>query len=229
MDRPFVSINMAMTVDGKITSSRRERPRFTSAHDRQNMDRVRALSDAVLVGARTIRADSPNLHVRTPAMRDYRRSLGKPAGLLKILVTASARIEPDNTFFTDRDGGGLLIVTIEQAPEDRVARLADRAELWRIGRDEVELPALLERLKQRGIERLLVEGGGELNWHFVEQGLVDELYVTVAPALLGGRDAPTLLEGTGFSMQQQKHLELIDLHREGNELYCHYRLRVEGD
>jgi len=187
MDRPFVSINMAMTVDGKITSSRRERPRFTTDYDRQNMDRIRAQSDAVLVGAQTMRADSPNLHIRTSDMQDYRRSLGKSGGLLKILVTASATIEADSRFFDDRDGGGLLIVTVEQAPAERVTWLAERAEVWRIGLSEVELPELLQRLRQRGIDRLLVEGGGELNWNFIEQDLVDELHVTVAPSLLGGR------------------------------------------
>jgi len=213
---------MAMTVDGKITSSRREFPRFTTDYDRRNMDRIRAQSDAVLVGAQTMRADSPSLHVRTPAMQEYRRSLGKSGGLLKILVTASAKIETDSRFFDDRDGGGLLIVTVEQAPAERVTLLAERAEVWRIGRTEVELPELLQRLKQRGVERLLVEGGGELNWALAREDLLDELNVTIAPALLGGRQAPTLLEGAGFPMKGQRRLRLEELRREGDELYCRY-------
>jgi 2,5-diamino-6-(ribosylamino)-4(3H)-pyrimidinone 5'-phosphate reductase len=81
---------------------------------------------------------------------------------------------------------------------------------------------LLRRLKGRGVHRLLVEGGGELNWAFLEQDLIDELHVTIAPRLLGGRDAPTLLEGQGLDMAGQLRLKLIDVRREQDELYCHW-------
>ena len=84
MDRPFVLINMASSADGKITSGAREYPRMTSAYDRRNMDRLRAESDAILVGAGTMRADNPKLHVRNADMQAYRRSLGKSGGLLKV-------------------------------------------------------------------------------------------------------------------------------------------------
>ncbi len=226
MNRPFVYINMAMTVDGKITSAAREYPRFTTPHDRTNMDRLRAEADAILVGARTLRADSPNLHVRVQEMREYRRSLGKPHGLLKILVTASAELDSDSRFFEDPDHGGLIIATVEDAPDDRLAALSGKTEIWKLGRGRVDIRELLARLHARGVGRLLVEGGGELNWQFVRDNLVDEIYVTVAPYLLGGRDAPTLLEGDGFSMQGRRRLRLIELRREGDELYCRYA--VEG-
>ena len=83
-------MNMAMTVDGKITSAAREYPEFTSATDRKTMDRLRAEADAVLVGAGTLRADDPPLHVRDPEMREYRRRSGKPDGLLNVVVSGSA-------------------------------------------------------------------------------------------------------------------------------------------
>ena len=70
----------------------------------------------------------------------------------------------------------------------------------------------------------IAEGGGELNWALLEHDLVDELHVTVAPTLLGGRDAPTLLEGTGLTMADQRRLRLLDLHREGDELYLRYAI-----
>jgi riboflavin-specific deaminase-like protein len=223
MARPFVYVNMAASVDGKITSAAREYPRMTSPYDRSNMDHLRASADAVLVGAQTMRADRPKLYVRTPEMQAHRQSLGKSAGLLKILVTASASIDSDHRFFDDVDGGGLLIATVEDAPDAQVDALAERADVWRIGQRQVDLATLLERLHtERNIERLLVEGGGRLNWAFFEAGLVDELYLTIAPALLGGEDAPTLLEGTGFSMAKRVRLKLIELQREGDELYCRW-------
>jgi len=223
MTRPFVYVNMAATVDGKITSAARETPCFTSDYDRREMDRLRAEADAILIGARSLRADNPPLHVRTEEMRAHRRSLGKPEGLLRVLVTASGRFEPTSRFFDDTDAGARrIIATVEDAPDDRFAAVSARAEIWKIGRGEVDLKELLRRLAGRGVERLLLEGGGQLNWAFVRDDLVDELYVTIAPALLGGRDAPTLLEGDGLSMEMQRRLRLEHVRREGDELFCRY-------
>ena len=209
MDRPFVCINMAMTADGKITSARREEPAFSSRLDKKTMDRLRAEADAVLVGAGTLRADNPPLNVRDPEMKAHRRSLGKPDGLVNVVVTASARVDPDSRFFTGGEAAGRIVATVEDAPADRLARLAEVAEVWTLGRGRVELPLLLTRLKARGMKRLLVEGGGELNWGFVRDDLFDELYVTLVPALLGGSRAPTLCEGEGFDMADQRRLRLV--------------------
>ena len=226
MDRPFVFVNMAMTVDGKITSARREYPRFTSAYDRESMDRLRAEADAVLLGARTLRADNPALDVRSEKMRDYRRALGKPDALHRIVVSTTLEIDPASRFFGDSPGDR-IIATVADAPPERHAALARLAEIWQLGHGRVDLGALLFRLKQRGIERLLVEGGGELNWALLRDDLIDELYVTIAPCLLGGREAPTLLGGEGLSMARQRRLRLVELRREGDELYGRWAVERE--
>ena len=222
MDRPFLAINMAMTVDGKITSARREYPRMTSPFDRERMDRLRAEADAILVGAGTMRADNPKLHVRSETMREHRRSLGKPAGLLRVLVTASGELDPHSRFFDGADGGDRVIATAEAVPAGRLALLSEKAEVWKLGAERVDLPALMDRIGERGARRVIAEGGGELNWQLIRDDLVDEIFVTIAPSLLGGRDAPTLLEGDGLAMSDQRRLRLVDLHREGDELYCRY-------
>jgi len=106
-----------------------------------------------------------------------------------------------------------------------VERLRGRATVWTCGRERVDLAELLSRLAtERSVRRLLVEGGGETNWAFVELGLVDEIHVTVAPALLGGRSAPTLLEGGGFAMADRVRLRLADVRRNGDELFCRYEV-----
>ncbi len=225
MARPFVYINMAMTADGKITSAAREYPRFTSDVDRRTMDRLRAEADAVLIGAGTLRADDPAMHVRDPGMQAYRRSLGKPDALPNVVVTASADLDPASAFFRDGTPGTRLVATVEDAPRDRIERIAANAEVWRVGTGRVDLERLLDRLRaERAVERLLVEGGGELNWQFLARDLVDELYVTIAPALLGGRDAPTLLAGEGFAMAEHVRLRLVDVTREQDELFCRYEV-----
>jgi 2,5-diamino-6-(ribosylamino)-4(3H)-pyrimidinone 5'-phosphate reductase len=219
-----VYINMAMTADGKITSAGREYPRFTSDLDRRTMDRLRAEADAVVVGAGTLRADDPPLHVRDAEMRAYRDSLGKSGPPLRVVVTASGSIERSRRFFDDEEGGDRIVATVESLDAARLAELRARAEVWQLGREKVDLALLLDRLGDRGVRRVLLEGGGELNWRFVHDGLVDELYLTIAPALLGGREAPTLLEGCGFSMKEQRRLRLLELRGEGDEIYCRYEL-----
>jgi 2,5-diamino-6-(ribosylamino)-4(3H)-pyrimidinone 5'-phosphate reductase len=224
MDRPFVYLNMAMTADGKITSAKREYPKFTSALDRKTMDRLRAEADAIIVGAGTLRADDPPLHVRDGAMQAYRRSLGKPPGLLNVVISASLSVDPGSRFFSDAHASGRIVATVEEAPADRLAALAGKAEVWKVGSGSVDLPGLLRRLRARGVERLLLEGGGETNWAFVRDGLVDELFITVAPALLGGRDAPTLCEGAGLAMADQRRLRLVSAEVAGDEIYTRWAI-----
>ena len=224
MDRPYVTMNMAMTVDGKITSAAREDPAFTSRQDKRMMDRYRAEADAIFVGAGTLRADDPPLHVRDPGMLEYRAALGKPDGLLNVLVTASASVDPESRFFRTAGAAGCIVATVEDAPADRVEALRRVSDVWTLGRGAVDLRALLVRLRARGVERLLVEGGGETNWGFVRDGLLDEIYVTIAPSVLGGRDAPTLCEGEGLAMAHQLRLELFASEIIDGEIFCRYRV-----
>jgi 2,5-diamino-6-(ribosylamino)-4(3H)-pyrimidinone 5'-phosphate reductase len=223
MDRPFVTMNMAMTADGKITSVKREEPRFTSRRDKRTMDKYRAEADAVLVGAGTLRADDPPLHLRDPEMKAYRASLGKPEGLLNVVVTASARLDPAGRFFTGTHAAGRVVATVERADPARRAALAKVAEVWVLGEERVDLRELLSRLKEEhGVERLLVEGGGDLNWGFVENDLLDELYVTLAPSILGGKDAPTICDGPGLLMAERRKLTLLDAEIVEGEIFCRY-------
>jgi 2,5-diamino-6-(ribosylamino)-4(3H)-pyrimidinone 5'-phosphate reductase len=228
MDRPFVYLNMAMTADGKITSASREYPKFTSALDRKTMDRLRAEADALVVGAGTLRADDPPLHVRDAEMQAYRRSLGKPPGLLNVVVSASLSLDPDSRFFSDAHAAGRIVATVEEAPPQRLAALDGKAEVWKVGSGSVDLSELLRRLRARGVERLLLEGGGETNWAFVRDDLVDELFITVGPALLGGRDAPTLCEGTGLRMAERRRLRLVSTEVAGDEIYTRWAV-VRGE
>jgi riboflavin-specific deaminase-like protein len=157
-------------------------------------------------------------------MRAHRRSLGKPDGLLNVVVTASAGLDSGCRFFRDEHAAGRIVATVEDAPDGRLAPLAARAEVWKIGRGRVDLAELLRRLRRRGVERLLVEGGGELNWGFVAADLLDELYVTVAPSLLGGSLAPTLLEGEGLRMAARRRLRLVSCEPRGDEVYLRWAI-----
>ena len=128
---------------------------------------------------------------------------------------------PDTEF-----GGKSILVTVDGTDTQR---FEGRCEVWRIGNERVDLSATLQRLATAGVGRLLVEGGGEFNWQLLRDDLVDEINLTLAPALLGGRDAPTWLEGSGWTMKQQRRLRLQSIERLGDELYLRYLVDREND
>lgn len=221
--RCFISLNMAMTADGKTTSAAREYPRFTSEADRANMDRVRAEADAVLIGAGTLRADDPPLGLSDRELRRQRQSLGK-SPLCSVVVTRDLDLDPAARFFTAAPGR-CIVATVRKTSDRHLAEISERAEVWRLGEETVDLPALVARLYGEGIERLLVEGGAELNWSFLAADLLDEIHLTVAPALLGGRRAPSVIGGAGLTMAEQRRLELLAVRQVGDEIFCRYRVR----
>jgi riboflavin-specific deaminase-like protein len=220
MARPFVLFNAAVSVDGKLAPASRRKVRLGSDQDRARMDLLRAGSDAILIGAGTLRAEDPPLQVRTPAGRRLRKSEGRSGPLLEILLSRTLRIPSSSRFLRD-DGIPRIIVAPSAAPARRLARLRKRLEVWLAGRASVDPAALLRRLGRRGVRRLLVEGGGEVFAIFLEAGLADEIHLTVTPFLIGGRAAPTLFDGEGIHGDLPR-LRLDLCRREGEEVYLRY-------
>ena len=225
MPRPFITMNMAMTADGKITSTHREHPGFSSPEDRRTMDAIRAPADAILIGAGTLRGDDPPMVLKDPGMQALRKQLGKPEKLSHVLVSGSLRVPRDARFFDNAYSNELILATTDEADTQHLAPLPTHAHVWRLGAERINFAVLLERLYDHGIRHLLVEGGGETNWQVLEVDGFDELHVTVCPALLGGRSAPTWLDGEGFPMAQQRRLQLLEAKVVGDEIYCHYKVR----
>ncbi|MCX8207843.1 MAG: 2,5-diamino-6-(ribosylamino)-4(3H)-pyrimidinone 5'-phosphate reductase [Methanothrix sp.] len=203
MMRPYVFINSAMSADGKISSFLRRQVRISGSEDILRVDRLRAESDAVMVGVGTVIADDPKLRVKSGALRAWRLERGMPENPLRIVADSRARTPPDAEVL----GPGCIIAVSRSAPTERINELSKRCEIAVCGEDRIDLRELMEMLYERGVRRLMVEGGGTLNWSLIEQGLVDEICVFVGPMVIGGRDAPTLVDGRGFAENFQK-LEL---------------------
>lgn len=220
--RPFVLLNAAVSLDGKLAPSSRRRVRLGSARDRARMDRLRASSDAILIGGGTLRSEDPPLQVRSAPLRRRRVRDGKSEQLLQIVVSASLDLPLGGRFFRDF-AVPRLIVAPASAPHARLARIRRLCEVMVVGASRVDAGLLLRRLRKRGVERLLVEGGGETFAHFLEEDLVDEVHLTVCPVIVGGRSAPTLFDGEGFEAQPFPRLELDLCRREGQEIYLRYR------
>ena len=116
------------------------------------------------------------------------------------------------------------ILATTEAGAVAAGRFGRDVESWIIGKNRVDLPTLLRRLAAMGVGRLLVEGGAETNGAFLDADLVDELFLTIAPALIGGRTAPGPIAGEGLGLAERRRLSLVELTREADELFCHYRI-----
>jgi 2,5-diamino-6-(ribosylamino)-4(3H)-pyrimidinone 5'-phosphate reductase len=206
LGRPFVIINAAMSADGKISSWQRKQVRISGALDLARVDALRAESDAIMVGIGTVLADDPSLRVKSPALQQARRETGKPESPLRVVADSLARIPPGSHVL----GDGCLLAVSRTAPLSRLVVLEKQCQIVICGERRVDLLELMEILCRRGIEKLMVEGGANLNWSLLRSGLVDELYVYIGGMLIGGEKAPSLVGGEGFS-RDFPQLELISL------------------
>ena len=220
-------LNVAMSLDGKIASSRRDLPRFAGPADRRMMDRLRARADAILVGAGTLRAADFPLRIRAAALRRRRLSSGRPEQPLNILLSSSLAVPLNGRFFRSA-GTRRLVVTTRDAPSSRVRALRGRGEVLVLGRRRVPLPLLMRKLRALGVRHLLLEGGGETNASFFRRGLVDEIFLTLCPVIIGGDRSPTPVDGRGLSPENFLRFRLASLRREGGDIFLHYRRRRSG-
>jgi 2,5-diamino-6-(ribosylamino)-4(3H)-pyrimidinone 5'-phosphate reductase len=192
-----VVVNAATSADGKLSTRQREQIEISGPADFQRVDRLRAESDAVMVGVGTVVADDPSLTVDDPELRAERRERGDPENPARVVADSRIRTPPNARILDDNAESYLLVS--DAAPGDFVAQMTEKgATVIAAGEDRVDLPAAFEELEAEGIEQLMVEGGGELIFSLFEAGLVDELSVFVGSTIIGGREAPTLADGDGF-------------------------------
>jgi 2,5-diamino-6-(ribosylamino)-4(3H)-pyrimidinone 5'-phosphate reductase len=219
-----VVVNAAMSVDGKLASHRREQLAISGPEDFDRVDRIRAAADGVIVGVGTVVADDPHLTLDVTDRRVQRQRHGRPGNPARVVADSTARTPLDARILDDEATTYLLVS--EQTSEERRTKLADAgAEVIVVGDDRVDLAAGIDRLADEGIERLMIEGGGELIFSAFDAGLVDELSVFVGSQLIGGRDAPTLADGDGFT-EEFPALTLDDIEQLDDGVVLKYT--VEG-
>jgi 2,5-diamino-6-(ribosylamino)-4(3H)-pyrimidinone 5'-phosphate reductase len=196
-DRPYVLINVAATLDGKIDTVERRGAAISSERDRHRVDLLRASVDAVMVGGRTLLDEDPRLLVRSAELRAERLKRGASENPAKVGIVSRPTLKLDSRFLTT--GPARIILFTPAQPELDVTRLRKLSvEVYSVGESRVDLAAALSKLADLGVRRVLVEGGGSLNFELLRFGLVDEVQVFLAPLIFGGATAPTLADGPGL-------------------------------
>ncbi len=213
MERPLVFINAAMSADGKISTVKRTQTRISGTEDFDRVDALRARSDAIMVGIGTVLADNPSLTVKSKNRREERKSAGQGENPLRIVVDSEART-PVDAYVLNKGEGKRIIAVSQRAILENVGQLGEKADVLVCGMEEVDLKKLLFLVWQRGVRRVMVEGGATLNWSLISQKLVDMIYTYVSNMIVGGETAPTLVDGEGFTKETEMvKLELLGVEK----------------
>ena len=219
--RSHVIVNMAVSVDGRINSRTRERFALGSEHDRRLMDVLRERADAVLIGAGTVRHDGHPMLLRYPDLVAKRKRRGESAHPVNVVLSGDLDL-PVKRFFAG-DATRRIIFTTRRATAARIRKFQRVAEVVVLPGKHPSAPRVVEELHKRGLKRLILEGGGEVHFPFAKAGLVDEWYITITPRLIGGRNAPSFLDGEGFVKKNHIELKLVSLRRVKDELFLRYK------
>jgi 2,5-diamino-6-(ribosylamino)-4(3H)-pyrimidinone 5'-phosphate reductase len=214
--RPFVVLNAAISLDGKIATFTGD-SRMSSPADMRRVHRLRASVDAIMVGLKTLLVDDPKLTVKFfKGLMPYR-----------IIVDSKARTPLSSYVVRTARNVPTIIAVTSAASNQRIRTLREKGvTVFVCGRGPlVSLNLLLRRLGILGIRRILLEGGGTLNWSMFSNGLVDEVSVAITPRILGGTDAVSLVRGKGSALVRDGvKLKLLNTSRYGPDLVARYKV-----
>lgn len=207
--RPYVILSAAISIDGKI-ATRTGRSNLSSKKDLVRVHNLRKSVDAILIGKNTVNVDNPSLTVRHVKGKNPIRIILDPSGSssLKSKVIRTAKKTP-------------TILVVSENTKNMEKFVAKGAQVIRCGKKKINIKKLLQILGNRGIKRIIVEGGGTTNWYFFKEKLVDEIIITVTPYVLGGSTAISLVEGIGFE-NISNSFKLKKIKKIQNELVLHY-------
>lgn len=210
----FIFSNLATTLDGKIAPQNRALFPLGTPADRKHMLVLRKRADAVFVGASTLRSHPLAMLSGTSGKQPWN-------------VILSSRLDgmsPDWKFFTEPRTKKIIFVS-HDAPETRIRKFSRVAEIHRLEKITPRNPVakqIVQSLSKLGVKKLLVEGGGSVMWDFIRSDLLDEINLTLTPRILGGTEAPTLVDGDGFTPEQVTNYKLKSCRRLKDELYLVY-------
>ena len=215
--RPYVILSAAITLDGKL-GVKNKRTKLSSKNDKIRVHKLRSEVDAIIIGKNTVNLDNPLLTVRYTKGKNPIRIILDSLGTIK---SSSKIIQTCNKVPT-------IIAVSESISEKNLRRLEKfSVELVKCGKNSVDIPKLLRILLKKGIKKILLEGGGTVNWSFVKKNIIDEAIVTLAPYIIGGKNTISLVEGIGFkNLDKSTKLTLKKIQKNNNELVLFYKLKL---
>jgi 2,5-diamino-6-(ribosylamino)-4(3H)-pyrimidinone 5'-phosphate reductase len=211
MKRPYIIINCAMSADGKIASPTGKQIRISCDEDIKRMYELRNDSDAVLVGINTVLSDDPKLTVKDKYVKN-------PKHPIRIVLDTNCKTPTDALVVNNVSK--TFIITGEKCNK----KFGENVEVILCDKDEdgfIDLKKLMAILENKGITKLMVEGGGTVIWNFLKSGLVDDFYVYVGPIIIGGKNTPTI---SGKVDDENIKLKLVKTKTIGSGILLHYRL-----
>lgn len=243
INRPYTTVVLAMSADGKIADQARSPARFSSLTDKLHLEKQIATSDAVLFGAGTLRAYGTTLSVTHPELLAQRKQQQLPPQPIQIVVSRQANIDPQIRFFRQPVPRWLLTtLTGEKNWQQKISTIKNHQnnpfpQQRYLKFDQIivckEIPpeigidwiSALTQLANLGLSRIAVLGGGELVAALMAADLIDEFWLTVCPLILGGATAPTPVAGLGFSAELAPRLQLLSVEAIAGEVFLQYRLQ----
>jgi 5-amino-6-(5-phosphoribosylamino)uracil reductase len=220
-ERPYTMLSCCVSLDGYL-GDRTPRLALSNDADFDRVDEVRASSDAILVGAVTVRTDNPRLLVRSDARREARAARGLPPSPMKITVTERGDLDAGSNFFTAGEVEKLVYTSSARVADAR--RRLGRAATVVDGGGRVRMRRLCDDLGDRGVRRLMVEGGGVVHTQFLSGDLVDELQLVVAPFFVGDSRAPRFVTDGRFPWNAERRATLAEVRQIGDVVLLRYAL-----
>ena len=221
-ERPYTILSCSISLDGYLGGATRERLVLSNDADLCRVDRVRSECDAILVGAGTVRDDNPRLLVRDPVLRERRRARGMAESPTKVTMTRRARLDADSNFFATGDSEKIVYCATPSLRTAR-SRLAHVATVVDGGPD-VEVGRLSADLHDRGVRRLMVEGGGRVHTQFLTAAAADELHLVVAPFFIGSSQARRFVGDGAFPWNPGHRARLAETQQIGDVVLLRYAL-----
>ena len=214
--RPHVILSAAMTIDGKIATKSGD-PELSDENDWREVHKLRNQVDAIMVGKGTILKDNPKLHIK----------FFKHKGYYRIIIDSNLSIPIDsNVINYQPEIYPTIICTTENVSREKISEYeSKKVKILQYGDGkQVDLTKMLLDLSNMGINSILLEGGGNLNWSFIKHNLIDEMRLTIAPWIVGGKEAITLVEGVGFEkMKQGRKFKLLKVYKRDNYVILKYK------
>ena len=222
LDRPYTLLSCALSIDGYLGSATPRRLELSNDADYDRVDAVRASCDAIMVGAATVRNDNPRLLVRSKERREERTARGLPPSPIKVTVTERVELDARAEFFATGETEKLVYCASRRVPHAR-SRLGAAATVVDAGQP-VEMRRITEDLGARGVERLMVEGGGKVHTQFLTDNLADELQLVVAPFFVGDSRAPRFVSDGRFPWNPDRRATLAEVRQIGDVVLLRYAL-----